>query len=115
MGKMQREKGKRFEREVAALFREAGYDSHRTAQCRGNTGQAADIEGVPYIHIEAKHCEKMQLYDWIAQAVHDASKNEGGSLPVVIHRKNNAQMLVTMRACDWMELYRAYEMDKSSS
>ncbi len=27
-------------------------------------------------------------------------------IPVVMHRKNNCEWLVTMRLIDWMELYR---------
>ena len=57
-------------------------------------------------HIEAKHCEKMKLYDWMAQAKSDANKNE---LPAVFHKKNNAEILVTMTFDDWMQIYREYE------
>ena len=61
--------------------------------------------GLPGIHIEAKHQERMSLYDWMAQAVRDAKSG----LPAVFHKKNNADILVTMRLGDWMELYREYE------
>lgn len=67
-GKMSREKGKRFERKLASIFREYGYDARRTAQYCGNTGDASDVVGLPGIHIECKHVEKMSLYDWMAQA-----------------------------------------------
>ena len=106
MGKMSREKGKRFEREVAALFKDYGYDAHRTAQVMGKTGQAADVEGVPGIHIEAKHCERMTLYDWVAQAVRDTKDD---NKPVVIHRANNKPVLVTMLFNDWIDLYREWD------
>lgn len=105
MGKMSREKGKRFERTLAHYFRERGYDAHRSAQYRGNTGQAADVEGVPHIHIEAKHCERMTLYEWMDQAVRDAEA-AGDGLPAVFHKKNNADTLVTMRLDDWYEIYK---------
>ena len=45
MGKMSKEKGKRFERHVAGLFRDYGYEAYRTAQYKGNTGDAGDVEG----------------------------------------------------------------------
>ena len=101
---MSREKGKRFERQLAAYFRDKGYDTHRSAQFCGKTGQAADVIGLPIIHIEAKHCEAMRLYDWMEQAVRD-SEAAGDGLPTVIHKKNNADILVTMRLDDWMTIY----------
>jgi hypothetical protein len=103
-----REKGARFERQVASYLRGYGYnEARRTAQYCGNTGEAADVVGLPGIHIEAKHQEKMSLYDWIAQAKRDAAGS--GKLPVVIHKKNNAAILVTMELDDWIELYREWE------
>lgn len=102
MGKMSRDKGARFERIIASYFREYGYDAHRTAQYCGKTGKAADVEGVPGLHIECKHCERMSLYDWMDQAVRD-TKNE--IKPVVIHKANNKPILVTMRLEDFMALY----------
>lgn len=107
MGKMSRDKGARFERQIASYFREYGYENaHRTAQFCGKTGQAADVEGIPGIHIECKHCERMTLYDWIDQAVRDTKDD---SKPVVIHKANNKPILVTMRLDDWFELYREWD------
>lgn len=104
-----KQKGKRFELLVASKFREYGYDARRTAQYCGNTGQAADVEGIPYLHIEAKHCEQMRLYDWMDQAKRDAAASETGNIPVVIHKKNNAGILVTMEFEDFMKIYTEYE------
>lgn len=102
-------KGARYERELASKFREQGYDARRTAQYCGNTGDASDVVGLPGIHVEAKHQEKMQLYEWMAQAVRDAEAGGKGNLPAVFHRKNNAETLVTMRLDDWFQLYREWE------
>lgn len=102
-------KGARYERELASKFREQGYDARRTAQYCGNTGDASDVVGLPGIHVEAKHQEKMQLYDWMAQAVRDAEAGGKGNLPAVFHRKNNAETLVTMRLDDWFQLFREWE------
>lgn len=102
-------KGARYERELASKFREQGYDARRTAQYCGNTGDASDVVGLPGIHVEAKHQEKMQLYEWMAQAVRDAEAGGKGNLPAVFHRKNNAETLVTMRLDDWFRLYREWE------
>ena len=51
----------------------------------------------------------MRLYDWVAQAKHDAEENGKGLLPAVFHKKNNAAILVTMELDDWIELYREWE------
>ena len=61
-GKASKDKGKRGEREIANLLKEAGFkNAHRSAQCKGNTGDAADVEGLPGIHIEVKRVEKLNL------------------------------------------------------
>lgn len=101
-----KQKGNRFERELASRFREYGYDCRRGQQYCGANGDA-DVEGLPGIHVEAKHQEKMHLYDWMAQAIRDAKKK--GKIPVVFHKKNYAEILVTMRFDDFMEIYREYE------
>ena len=108
MGKMSKEKGKRFERHVAGLFRDYGYNAYRTAQYKGNTGDAGDVEGIPHIHIECKHQERMNLYDWMEQSIADAEAEGKDSLPVVIHKANNRPVLVTMRFEDWIRLLNEY-------
>lgn len=103
-----KQKGARFERLLASKFREYGYsDSRRTAQYCGNTGDASDVVGLPGIHVEAKHQERMSLYDWMDQAKRDSKGT--GNLPAVFHKKNNAEILVTMTLEDWMKLYTEYE------
>lgn len=100
-------KGARFERTLASKFREYGYDARRTAQYCGNTGDASDVVGLPGLHIEAKHQERMNLYEWMSQAKRDS--NGTGRLPAVFHKKNNAEILVTMTLDDWMNLYREWQ------
>lgn len=105
-----KQKGARFERLLASKFREYGYsDSRRTAQYCGNTGDASDVVGLPGIHVEAKHQEKMYLYDWMDQAKRDAEAGGEGRLPAVFHKKNNHEILVTMTLDDWMHIYREFE------
>lgn len=99
-----KQKGARFERQLAGLFRDYGYEARRTAQYCGNTGDASDVIGLPGIHIEAKHQETMRLYDWMEQAKRDSENSD--NLPVVFHKKNNAEILVTMRFEDWMRIYK---------
>ena len=106
-----KQKGARFERQLASLFREYGYtDSRRTAQYCGNTGDASDVVGLPGIHVEAKHQERMQLYEWMDQAKRDSQGT--GNLPAVFHKKNNHGILVTLCFEDFMTIYREYEAGK---
>lgn len=102
-----KQKGARFERQLASRFREYGYNARRTAQYCGNTGDASDVVGLPGLHIEAKHQERMNLYEWMAQAKRDSEGS--GRLPVVFHKKNNCEILVTMTLDDFMNLYREWE------
>ena len=102
-----KQKGARFERQLASRLREHGYDARRTAQYCGNTGDASDVVGLAGLHIEAKHQERMQLYDWMAQAKRDSFGT--GNLPAVFHKKNNCEILVTMELDDFMNLYREWE------
>ena len=105
-----KQKGARFERILAGIFREYGFsDARRTAQYCGNTGDASDVVGLPGIHVEAKHQENMRLYDWIEQARRDAEANGKGLLPAVFHKKYNHDILVTMYLDDWMAIFREYE------
>lgn len=104
-----KQKGARFERHLASRFREYVYDARRTAQYCGNTGDASDVVGLPGIHVEAKHAEQMRLYEWIAQAKRDAAAGGGNALPAVFHKKNHAEILVTMELDDWFNLYREWE------
>ena len=109
-------KGAGYEREVAAVLRNHGYDARRTAQYCGNTGDASDVVGLPYVHIECKrYANRAFDYDWIEQAKRDsieASKKTGSDhydIPIVIHRTDNHKSLVTLYLDDFMDIYREYE------
>lgn len=101
-----KQKGKRGELEFARLCRDQGYQVRRTAQYCGNTGEAADVVGLPGIHAEVKRVERLNVQDAIDQAKRDAGQ---GRIPAVFHRRNNCEWLVTMRAEDWFALYREWE------
>lgn len=104
-----RQKGARYERELARAFRAEGYDARRGQQYSGANGDA-DVVGLPRIHVESKHVEHLNIHHAMDQAVRDAKE---GELPAVFHRKNNCETLVTMRLADWFELFREWEAGKS--
>jgi len=95
-----REKGKRGEREWAAICRDHGYDARRGQQFCGADG-SADVVGVPGFHMEIKRVQALNIHAAMKQAENDA---RDGEIPIVAHRKNNTPWLVTMRAEDWFEL-----------
>lgn len=107
MGKMSRDKGKRGERELAALLREYGYDAKRGVQYKGGT-DSPDVTGLPGIHIECKRVEALRLYDALTQAKADA----GDNMPVIIHRKNDCEWVVIQPLNDWIKLYRSWETEE---
>ena len=105
MGKSQREKGKRGERELAMKLREYGYDCRRGQQYCGANGDA-DVLGLPGIHIECKRVERLNIQIAMEQSKRDAAE---GELPAVFHRRDRSEWLVTMRLEDWAELFREWD------
>ena len=104
-----KQKGKVGELEFSRLCQEMGYKTRRTAQYCGKSGDAADVIGLPGIHVEVKRVERLNIDDAMSQAKRDAKNDR---FPIVAHRRNNCEWKVTMRAEDWFELYRAWESGK---
>lgn len=104
-----RQKGKRGELELARRLREYGYNARRGQQYSGANGDA-DVVGLSYVHIECKWVEKLNIFDAVAQAERD---KKDGEIPVVFHKKNNHDWLVTMKIDDWVKIYREFEINVS--
>lgn len=102
MGKAQRDKGKRGERELANILKEHGYDARRGQQYCGTSGDA-DVVGLPGIHIECKRVERLNISEAMAQSRRDAKEDE---IPTVFHRRNNESWLVTIGIEDFMKIYK---------
>lgn len=107
-GRASREKGKRFEREVANFFKNYGVSARRTAQFCGKTGAAGDVEGVPGCHIECKAVEKLNLEQAYQQSVRDAGAAGKEEIPVVIHKRSRKPVMVTLALSDWIDMYLAW-------
>ena len=99
-GKASREKGKRFERQVANAFKEAGYEAYRSQQFSGKNNDADVIVNLP-LHVECKFVERLNIDNAMEQSIRDARENE---IPIVVHKKSRKQMLVTMRWDDFLKL-----------
>lgn len=109
MSKKEREKGKRGERAWAKVCREYGFDCRRTSQYCGQTGDAADVVGIPGIHQEVKFVERLNVQDAMDQAKRDAAAKGNGDMPIVAHKKSNCEWLVTMPAWVFFELLKEWK------
>ena len=107
-----KKKGKKGELYVVNKFKEYGYNCNRTAQFKGNTGRADDIEGIDYIHCEVKFVEKLNLEEAMNQAIRDSLESNREAFPTVFHKKNYKDLLVTMRFDDWIQIYNEYYSSK---
>lgn len=97
-----KQKGARGERELAKVLRAHGFETRRGQQYCGANGDA-DVIGLPNIHIECKRVERLNLYDAMAQSKSDAKQDE---IPVVMHRKDKCDWLVTLSLDDFMKIYK---------
>ena len=105
MGKINsRDKGKRGELEIAHILQEYGYDARRGQQFSGINGDA-DVVGVPYLHLEIKRVQALNLDKAMEQSTGDAKEDE---IPVVMHRKDRKPWLVTCNLDDFMRFYKAW-------
>jgi Holliday junction resolvase len=94
-------KGAAGERELSKFLRDHGFsEARRGQQYSGIEGE--DVVGLPGYHIEVKRVERLNIHDAMNQSIRDADSQ----IPIVAHRKNRTEWLVTMRAEDFLELVR---------
>ena len=95
-------KGRVGEREFAKFLRAHGFgEARRGQQYSGIEGE--DVVGIPNIHVEVKRVERLNIHDAMQQSIRDAYNHQ---TPIVAHRKNRTEWLVTMRAEDFLEMVR---------
>lgn len=111
IGRSSKRKGKIGELEIVRLLKAEGYDVHRSAQYCGNTGDAADVVGLPGIHIEVKRVERLNLKKAYEQAVND-SKENGNDIPAIFHRGSYQPWMVTLSLEDFLKLYKKGDVNK---
>ena len=106
MSKMQRNKGKEGEREVARILREHGFDDARRGQQFQGSPGSPDVVGLPGFHIEVKRTEQCRLYDYMAQACLEAGD---GEVPVVFHRQSRKPWVAILPMEDFLEMAKELE------
>ena len=70
-----RRTGANFERSIANILKEYGYETRRGQQFSGLNGDA-DVVGLPDVHIECKAVENLNLYKAYEQSVRDAREGK---------------------------------------
>ena len=102
MGKMQRNKGARGERELAKkLSKLFNIVAKRSRQYMGSP-DSPDVIALPGIHVECKRVEKLQLYPSLEQSANDS----GDNIPVLMHRRNRKKWVVALYLDDLPEFAR---------
>jgi len=110
-GKKSKRKGSSRELEWVHYLKKRGITSaRRTSQFNGKTGGLSDVVTdveLPRIHHEVKGGQQLNIHEAVAQAIRDAKAL--GLVPVVAHRKNRTDWVVTMHAEDWLKFALAFE------
>jgi hypothetical protein len=94
MGSMSKRKGAAGEREAAEKLNDVlGTRFHRGRQYHGGP-ESPDLTGdLPGLHLEVKRCERLRLYEALAQARRDASVTQ---VPAVMHRANQKPWVIVV-------------------
>lgn len=89
-----RRKGKRIELQASKeLMKNLGCEARRSQQYCGEAGDADLITDIPRTHFEVKGVERLNIYKAIEQAESDKKYHD---IPIVLHKKNGKQFLLTV-------------------
>ena len=93
-----RAKGKRGELEAAKLIAATfNVPARRGQQFAGGSDSPDVVSDVEGVHWEIKRVENLNIVNAVKQAIRDAG---GSKTPVVLHRRNNCEWLLTLRFAD---------------
>ena len=109
MGKMQRNKGATYEREIVHALVERGYLAARNLTQTREGG--ADIILQDFI-IECKRRASIAIYDWLDQATLAA---KGRKRPLVVARGDRRESVVILRLEDFLDLVGERDVENSKN
>ena len=98
-----RQKGARFERTVAKMLREYGYEAERGQQHAGGKDSPDVKHNMGNIHIEAKDVQALNIWKALEQSERDAGEDE---IPVVVFKRNYSKVYVALQFDDFVELWQ---------
>lgn len=99
-----RQKGARGERELAHFLTAHGYPARRGQQFSGSPDSPDVVcKSLSRFQIECKLVEALNIHKAIAQARGDCGPDQ---TPVVMHKKNRTEWLVTMPLEDFMDILK---------
>lgn len=108
-----RQKGSRTERFLAQRITAAGWTARRTGFYQSQAGHdAADVEckDLP-IHWECKGCERLQLRDWMAQAIGDCRDDQ---MPVVAWKSKSRPWIAALLLDDLLMMLQHTDLKSLS-
>lgn len=105
-----RAKGARTERELSKKLEEVmGWKARRTQQYCGAAGDSdVVIEELPQVFLESKAVEKLNVQAAMDRAAEDAAAE--GKIPVLAHKRNRKEWLMTIRLSDMPRLLQMVEI-----
>ena len=105
-----RQKGKRTELQLAHKLEEVmGWKARRTQQNNGAAGDSdVVIEELPQVFLESKAVEKLNVQAAMDRAAEDAAAE--GKIPVLAHKRNRKEWLMTIRLSDMPRLFQMVEI-----
>ena len=108
-----RQKGKGGELEACQILRELfGWVAQRSQQFCGRGGDAdIKVAQTPGLFWEIKRQEKLEVH----KAMRRASEDSGRQCPVLMHRRNRSEWLLTIRLIDLPRLCHAYQSASDDS
>lgn len=104
----ERAKGTAFETLVVDYLKAMGFPyAHRNPPA--GKADVGDVGGIPGVVLELKNCQRMQLGEWMNEALAEAARAKAGIYAVVHKRRgrgNAAEQYVTMPLHVFAELIR---------
>ena len=103
MGKMQRNKGAGFERQIVNELKVAGFAAARNLDQTRDGGGDIDLERYMF---ECKRRASIAVYDWLDQCTKAA---KAGQMPIVIARGDRRETIAILRFSDLITILKEQE------
>ena len=106
-----RDKGARYERHIAKVLREHGYEAERGCQHSGGKDSPDVKHNLNGLHLECKAVERLNIWSAIAQSERDAGESE---IAIVVFKRNRSKDYVAISLEDFLKIYKACEKGQNN-